>query len=456
MRVPYFLPTVAVLSTGMAGFALAQHEHPSGKELHEHLTRIFSKDGSQAAEVTVAPEGCGSADSASEAPEACCSADAGPDAAPVLARIQDGERGYMGIQMNVEDGAMVVIDVIDGSPAARAGLAAGDRIVNIGGHDVGGQEALTGYLAGIRPGQTESIMVDRNGWTKKIDLTFAARPDFDQAGPEVAELRERFGEGHEGLRGEAKGDLKQKIREKLLETGGEGQNRFFFRHDSDDDSDHDHDSDHDSGIHVDTDVNVEFRHEDGGEPQMRIRVNGEDIDLGDLEGLDLGALHLKGLSALKGIEGLECLEDLDCLDVLGGHDGFKGLVKIEGLDGLKGLHGLKGHLGGLLELKGGDGDGHHFSWRGGNATIHPEIRVEIRDDEDSDDSDDGHFSWFSHDDDHGDHDAHGAHEGHGEVSDLRAELRELRNEMRELRRERLTEVQRLRDEVRSLLRSLDK
>ncbi|MFT7480277.1 MAG: membrane-associated protease RseP (regulator of RpoE activity), partial [Gammaproteobacteria bacterium] len=230
MRVSFFLPAFALLSTGFAGSVLAQHEHSSDSEgLHSHLSRIFSSNGADTA----------------EAPEACCTADSTSEATPVAARAQDGERGFIGIQMNVTDGAMVVAGVIDGSPAAQAGLEAGDRILRIGSHEVAGQEALTGFLAGIRPGQTEKIVVERNGWTKKVELTFAPRPDFDQDAPEVVELREQFGSGHQDLDGDAKKELKRKIHAKLDKGDAGGQRGFVFKHAQEGDAEDHHDADHD-------------------------------------------------------------------------------------------------------------------------------------------------------------------------------------------------------------------
>lgn len=49
----------------------------------------------------------------------------------------DGEFGGLGIMISVRDGKLVVISPIDGTPAAKAGMAAGDIVVKVNGDDLG-------------------------------------------------------------------------------------------------------------------------------------------------------------------------------------------------------------------------------------------------------------------------------------------------------------------------------
>ena len=84
----------------------------------------------------------------------------------------------------------VLGQVVGGGPAARAGLAAGDRVVSIQGKPVDSWEAL---VAAIRahPGQPISLLVERDGATRSIEVVPEALSAGDQrigrigAGPQV-------------------------------------------------------------------------------------------------------------------------------------------------------------------------------------------------------------------------------------------------------------------------------
>jgi carboxyl-terminal processing protease len=87
----------------------------------------------------------------------------------------DGEFGGVGIEIDEQDGILVVIEPIPNSPASRAGLMAGDRIVAINGVQLGkslkGQNSdSAGRLRG-KPGTPVDISVERAGWEKAHDYT---------------------------------------------------------------------------------------------------------------------------------------------------------------------------------------------------------------------------------------------------------------------------------------------
>lgn len=79
----------------------------------------------------------------------------------------DGEYGGIGVEIEEKEGALVVIEPIPGSPAARAGLRAGDRIVAIDGATVpaGPDEDGAGRLRGP-PGTQVTLDVERKGWDR--------------------------------------------------------------------------------------------------------------------------------------------------------------------------------------------------------------------------------------------------------------------------------------------------
>jgi carboxyl-terminal processing protease len=78
----------------------------------------------------------------------------------------EGEFGGVGLQIQADDdGVPVIVEVIEGTPAARAGLAAGDRLVAIDGVSTRGGEAAepTSRLRG-KPGTKVVVSVERAGW----------------------------------------------------------------------------------------------------------------------------------------------------------------------------------------------------------------------------------------------------------------------------------------------------
>jgi S1-C subfamily serine protease len=95
-------------------------------------------------------------------------------------------------RVNVPDSGMLVVSVVSGSPAARAGVrggtnsvviggtevpVGGDVIVGVNGNPVTGTADLTVYLEdNTKVGQTVALQVLRGGRTITVNLTLAARP----------------------------------------------------------------------------------------------------------------------------------------------------------------------------------------------------------------------------------------------------------------------------------------
>jgi carboxyl-terminal processing protease len=83
-----------------------------------------------------------------------------------------GEFGGLGINIGITDDWLTVISPLEGTPAAEAGLQAGDRIIKIEGESTEGittDEAVM-KLRG-EPGTKVTISIWRNGWNEPIDLT---------------------------------------------------------------------------------------------------------------------------------------------------------------------------------------------------------------------------------------------------------------------------------------------
>jgi len=101
-------------------------------------------------------------------------------------------RGYIGAQiqdvtadiadsLGLKDhkGALVAAVTSDG-PAEKAGLKAGDVVLDVDGQAVDGASDLSRQVALVSPGQTIHLRVRRNGQTRTLALTSGTRPSEEQ------------------------------------------------------------------------------------------------------------------------------------------------------------------------------------------------------------------------------------------------------------------------------------
>jgi len=105
-----------------------------------------------------------------------------------------GEFGGLGIQIGIRDEWLTVIAPIEGTPAYRAGIRAGDRIVEIEGESTWGmrlQEAVK-RLRG-KPGTKVTIKIDRPGVEEPIELTITRAKIHIKAVPFYTLLEENVG-----------------------------------------------------------------------------------------------------------------------------------------------------------------------------------------------------------------------------------------------------------------------
>ncbi len=85
-----------------------------------------------------------------------------------------GQFGGIGIELGISDGYFTVIAPIDGTPAARAGLAAGDRIVAIDDEPLRGRK-LVDVVDRLRgaPGSEVTLRIGEPGATRDVTVTRA-------------------------------------------------------------------------------------------------------------------------------------------------------------------------------------------------------------------------------------------------------------------------------------------
>ncbi len=83
-----------------------------------------------------------------------------------------GEFGGVGIQIGIKDGMLTVIAPIEDTPAYKAGIKAGDKIIKINGDftkDMSLQDAVS-KMRGV-PSSTVKITILREGWKETRDFT---------------------------------------------------------------------------------------------------------------------------------------------------------------------------------------------------------------------------------------------------------------------------------------------
>ena len=87
-----------------------------------------------------------------------------------------GATGYLGVQVTDQAGALVA-GVVDGSPAAKAGLVAGDVIISVDGHLVASATVLTQDMSALGAGASARIgWTDAAGVKHSASITLAAGP----------------------------------------------------------------------------------------------------------------------------------------------------------------------------------------------------------------------------------------------------------------------------------------
>lgn len=106
---------------------------------------------------------------------------------PSIEGLFAGKGGWLGVQVSDADGGALIDEVVADSPAAKAGLSAGDLIVRVGDSDVGSSSDLVEAISSKAPGTKLKVVVQRDGDEKGFSVKLGARQEggFTFATPSV-------------------------------------------------------------------------------------------------------------------------------------------------------------------------------------------------------------------------------------------------------------------------------
>ncbi len=119
----------------------------------------------------------------------------------LLPQLKTGKitRGFLGIMiqditpelassfgLKSTQGALVS-QVTDNSPAAKAGLKAGDVVLRVNGQEVKNAHALSQMIADIKPGTSVALGIMREGKEKTIDVTLGTMPTQEGETPQPSQ-----------------------------------------------------------------------------------------------------------------------------------------------------------------------------------------------------------------------------------------------------------------------------
>ena len=86
------------------------------------------------------------------------------------------QHAYLGVELGDNSANARVVSVRSGTPAAKAGLRAGDTIASLGGTKISSADDLRSAINAHKPGDRVSVTYIRNGKRHTVSLTLASRP----------------------------------------------------------------------------------------------------------------------------------------------------------------------------------------------------------------------------------------------------------------------------------------
>jgi hypothetical protein len=87
-------------------------------------------------------------------------------------------RGFLGLELRPADDGVRVAGVLAGTPAEKAGVRAGDRLVRVGKHAIRDVAAARVAVAEVKPGNRVTLVVQHSPGAEEITLTVTAGEGF--------------------------------------------------------------------------------------------------------------------------------------------------------------------------------------------------------------------------------------------------------------------------------------
>jgi membrane-associated protease RseP (regulator of RpoE activity) len=96
--------------------------------------------------------------------------------------------GWLGVAAKDTDGHVEVTDVVDGSPADKAGIETGDVITKVDGEEMDSFHALASLIRTHSPGDLVKVTVERGDEQIDYDVTLGSRPRRSHNLPDIGGL----------------------------------------------------------------------------------------------------------------------------------------------------------------------------------------------------------------------------------------------------------------------------
>ncbi len=77
-------------------------------------------------------------------------------------------QGFLGIELESKEGKVTVAKVLADSPAAKAGVEQGDRLMKISGRSISDSKGVHVAIAEVKPGESVTLSVERSGSTLEL------------------------------------------------------------------------------------------------------------------------------------------------------------------------------------------------------------------------------------------------------------------------------------------------
>lgn len=100
-----------------------------------------------------------------------------PDASQPVPPVPPAARPFLGVGLEDSDDGVAIVEVVEGSPAAAAGLEAGDIVTAVNGTEITSAQALVDAIGALAPNDTITLDTTRDGEAMTSEITLAVNPN---------------------------------------------------------------------------------------------------------------------------------------------------------------------------------------------------------------------------------------------------------------------------------------